>query len=80
MFLTRKKLECVHQLMNETNDTRNERYTKRTIRETNEPITQTKRKRTENEKQTNDTRKRYEISVNLNDPGSVIRINAKVKH
>jgi hypothetical protein len=25
----------------------------------------------ENEKRTNDTRKRYEISVNLNDPGSV---------
>jgi hypothetical protein len=41
-------------------DTRNERYTKRTIHETNEPITRTKRKRTENEKRTNDTHKRDE--------------------
>jgi hypothetical protein len=41
-------------------DELNERYTKRTIRETNKPITQTKRKQTENEKQTNDTHKRNE--------------------
>ena len=63
MFLTRKKLECVHQLTtetNDTNDTRNERYTKRMIHETNEPSTQTKRKQTENEKRTNDTHKRNE--------------------
>jgi hypothetical protein len=33
---------------------------KRTIHETNEPITGTKRKGTENEKRTNDTRKRNE--------------------
>ena len=46
--------------------------------ETKESITRTKRKQTENEKQMSDTRKRnerkskrYEISVNLNDPGSV---------
>ena len=43
----------------------------------NEPITQTKRERTENERmihanETNEKRKRYEISVNLNDPGSVV--------
>jgi hypothetical protein len=46
---------------------------------TNEPITQTKRKRTENERtihanEANEKRKRYEISVNLNDPGSVGRL------
>ena len=44
--------------------------------ETNEPITWTKRKRTKNEQtihanETNEKCKRYEISVNLNDPGSV---------
>jgi hypothetical protein len=44
------------------------RYTKRTIHEMNEPITQTKRERTENERmihanETNEKRKRYEISV-----------------
>jgi hypothetical protein len=55
-------LECVHKL---TNDTRNERCTKRTIHEMNEPITRTKRK------WTNEKRKRYKISVNLNDPGSI---------
>jgi hypothetical protein len=38
-----------------------------------------KRKRTENEKQTNETNeKRYEISVNLNDPGSVYLIQQYV--
>ena len=49
---------------------------KRTIHETNEPITRTKCKRTENERtihanETNEKRERYEISVSLNDPGSV---------
>jgi hypothetical protein len=39
------------------NDTRNKRYTKR--------------KRTIHANKTNEKRKRYEISVNLNDPGSV---------
>ena len=55
LFLTRKNLECVHKL---TNETRNER-----TNYTNE--TQT------NGKRTNDTckQKRYEISIN--DPGSV---------
>ena len=51
--------------------------------ETNEPITRTKCKRTENERpihanETNAKRKRYEISVNLNDPGSVNKGNNKI--
>ena len=42
----------------------------------NEPITRMKRKRTKNERtihanETNEKRKRCEISVNLSDPGSV---------
>jgi hypothetical protein len=55
-------VSCVRliKLTNETSDTRNERYTKRTIHEANEPNTRTKRKRMENEKRTNDTRKRNE--------------------
>jgi hypothetical protein len=53
--------------------------------ETNEPITQTKRKRTENERtihanEANEKRKRYEISVNLNDPGSVGRLLSYLRH
>ena len=55
------------------NDTRNKR-----TNYTNEM--QTNWKRTENERtihanETNEKRKRYEISVNLNDPGSVAQIN-----
>ena len=82
MFLTRKKLECVHQLTTETNDTRNERYTKRTnqLHKRNANERKMKNERTIHTNETNEKRKRYEISVNLNDPGSVIRINAKVKH
>jgi len=45
-----------------TNETRNER-----TNYTNE----TKNKRTIHANETNKKRKRYEISVNLNDPGSV---------
>ena len=46
------------------------------MNEMNEPITRKKHKRTENERtihaiETKGKRKRYEISVNLNDPGSV---------
>ena len=66
---------CVRliKLTNETNDTRNERYTKRTSqlhkRSANER--KTKNGRTIHANETNEERKRYEISVNLNDPGSV---------
>ena len=56
------------------------------MHETNEPITRTRRKgtekrktnerykqtkRTKNASETNEKRKRYEIYVNINDPGSV---------
>ena len=43
------------------------------MNEKNKRITRRKRKRTENEKknESNEKRQRYEIYVNLNDPGSV---------
>ena len=54
------------------------------MHEMKEQIIRTKRKRTENEKrmmnanETNEKRKRYEISVKLNDPGSVTLIPSQM--
>jgi len=45
---------------------------KQTIHETNKPITRTKNERTIHANETNEKRKRYDISVNLNDPGYVV--------
>ena len=63
-------VSCVRliKLTNETNDTRNERYTKRT----NQLHERSANERTIHANETNEKRKRYEISVNLNDPGSLV--------
>ena len=60
-------------MLHETNDTRYKRYTKRTnqLHERNASERKTKNERTIHANETNEKHKRYKISVNLNDPGSV---------
>jgi hypothetical protein len=62
-------------IFHETNNTRNERYTKRTnqLHERNANEQKTKIERTIHANETNEKRKRCEIYANLNDPGSVRR-------
>ena len=69
-------VSCVRviKLTSETNNARNERYTKRTnqLHERNANERKTKNERTIHANETNEKRKRYEISANLYDPGSVL--------